>query len=113
VTQYLDKRATERVLREIARRGAGTTAVVEFLLDEAECDELGGAFRRQARAVAEGSGEPMISFYRREEVEHLLARCGFRAIELLDSTALGHRYLERSSCGLRLPGAALFAVARA
>ena len=111
VTQYLDKRATETVLCAIAAQGSGTTVVVEFLLAEAECDELGVAFRSQARAVAARSGEPMVSFYRRTEVEQLLARCGFRAIDLLDAEALGDLYIGRHG-SLRLPGAAIFAVAR-
>ena len=58
VTQYLDKRAIETVLSAIAAKGSGSTVVVEFLLAEAECDELGKAFRAQARAVAASSGEP-------------------------------------------------------
>jgi O-methyltransferase involved in polyketide biosynthesis len=111
-TQYLDKPATETVLRAIAGRAAGTVAVVEFLFDDAECDELGSAFRSRAMAVAEQSGEPMISFYCRAEVEPLLARCGFRAIELLGARALATRYLGHQ-VRLRLPGAAIFAVVRA
>jgi methyltransferase (TIGR00027 family) len=111
VTQYLSKQASESVLCAIAGQGAGTAAVVEFLLDEAECDELGALFRSQARTVAEQAGEPMISFYRRAEVEDLLAKCGFRSIELLDAKTLGDRYLRRS-VSLHLPGAAIFALAR-
>ena len=111
VTQYLDKRATESVLHAIAAQGSGTTAVVEFLLTEGECDELGVAFRAHAIAVTARFDEPMISFYRRGEIGRLLLRCGFNAIDLLDADAVSDRYLVHQG-GLRLPGAALFAVAR-
>jgi methyltransferase (TIGR00027 family) len=110
VTQYLDRPATEAVLRVIASQAVGTTAVVEFLLTDGGCDELGIAFRAQAIASTEHSGEPMISFYERTDIEPLLRRCGFASIDLLDARSLRDRYLARGS-KLRIPGAAIFAVA--
>ena len=112
VTQYLDKPTTESVLRVIAGQGSGTTAVVEFLLTEAECDELGAAFRAQGIAAAGQSREPMVSFYEPTEIERLLRRCGFGTIDLLATDTLRDRYLPPHSSGLRIPGAAIFATAR-
>jgi methyltransferase (TIGR00027 family) len=109
VTQYLDKPAVESVLGAIAGQGSGTTAVIEFLLNEAECDDLGAAFRAQGIASAAASGEPMVSFYEPIEIERLLRRSGFGTIDLLEADALHDRYL--APHGLRLPGAAIFAIA--
>jgi methyltransferase (TIGR00027 family) len=111
VTQYLDKPATESVLRAIAGQDSGTTAVVEFLLTEAQCDELGAAFRAQGIAGAGLFGEPMVSFYEPIEIERLLRRCGFGAIDLLEADSLNDRYLPPHGSGLRLPRAAIFATA--
>jgi methyltransferase (TIGR00027 family) len=110
VTQYLEKSATESVLAEIAAHGPGTTAVVEFLLDETECDDLGVAFLAHAIAGTQASGEPMVSFYRKAEVEPLIRGCGFGSVELLDAPALNQRYVADDS-GLCVPGAAIFAIA--
>jgi methyltransferase (TIGR00027 family) len=93
VTQYLDKPVTESVLRAIAGQDSGTTAVVEFLLTEAECDELGAAFRAHGIAVAGQSSEPMVSFYEPIVIERLLRRCGFGTIDLLETDTLHDRYL--------------------
>ena len=112
VTQYLDKPAIESVLRVIAGQDSGTTAVVEFLLTEAWCDELGAAFRAQGIAGAGQSGEPMVSFFEPIEIEQLLRRCGFGTIGLLETDTLYNRYLPPHGNGLRLPGAAIFATAR-
>lgn len=109
VTQYLEKSATEETLRAIAAQGRSTTVVAEFLLNETHCDELGRAFRAQALQSAR-SGEPMISFYEPSEIELLLRQCGFETIELLDADRLSSRYLAHGSA-LRMPGAAIFAVA--
>jgi methyltransferase (TIGR00027 family) len=111
VTQYLDKPTTESVLRTIAGQASGTTAVVEFLLTEGECDDLGAAFRAHGIAAAARSGEPMVSFYEPVEIERLLQRCGFATIDMLDSDTLNDRYLPPHSSGLRVPGAAIFATA--
>lgn len=52
----------------------------------------------------------MISFYEPSEIDPLLRRCGFETIELLDADSLSARYLAHGSA-LRMPGAAIFAIA--
>lgn len=104
VTQYLEKAATESTLRAIASKSSATTLVVEFLLNEATCDEFGSAFRARSMQTAEEAGEPMVSFYDRSEVEALLLGSGFREVELLDADALSARYLPPTS-QLRFPEA--------
>ena len=110
VTQYLEKSATDATLQAIAATGPGTTAVVEFLLTEGHCDELGFAFRSQSIMIGEQSGEPMISFYEPSEVDELFGRSGFTDVQLLDTHALTQRYIPPGS-QLRFPGAATFAIA--
>jgi methyltransferase (TIGR00027 family) len=58
VTMYLDRSVTEQVLKAIARRGAGTTLVVNFVLADDEADDFTRAVQATAAAVVARDGEP-------------------------------------------------------
>jgi len=111
VTMYLEHQVTEDVLAVIARQDAGTTLVVNFLLADADADDLSRAVQATAADVVRREGEPVRSRYTRSEVGGLLGSVGFSSVALLDAAALKDRYFPGRR-DLRLPDSTLVCVAR-
>jgi len=110
VTMYLEKSATESMLRTISAKEPGTVLVVNFLLALDGLDDLALAVRTTVAKAAAGAGEPVRAAYTREEIATLLGDTGFTSVELLDADALTSRYLgDRND--LRIPSSTIIAVA--
>ena len=108
---YLERSVTEQVLKDIARRGTGTTLVVNFLRAEHETDDVTRAVQATAAAVVGREGEPGRAAYTRSGCVDLLDRAGFSSITLLDAAALKKRYFPHRH-DLRLADSTLVCVAR-
>jgi methyltransferase (TIGR00027 family) len=111
VTMYLDRSVTEQVLKVIARRGAGTTLVVNFVLADDEADDFTRAVQATAAAVVAREGEPVRAAYTRSGCAGLLERAGFSSITPFDAAALKKRYFPHRR-EPRLPDSTLVCVAR-
>jgi O-methyltransferase involved in polyketide biosynthesis len=109
VTVYLSEQAATETLEAIARTDTGTTLIADFVLSADEHDELGRAAAASAASLVASVGEPVISTYRRRDVEALLHDAGFTHIELLDTTELARRYQQGTD--RILPGSTVIAVA--
>jgi len=107
---YLRPEATMTTLRTIAAGRAGTTLVVEFLLDAGSLGPLGHSARDAAAATAAADGEPVMAAYTREEVAGLLAEAGFGGADLFGAGRLRDRYL-RGRPDLPLHAATVIAIA--
>jgi O-methyltransferase involved in polyketide biosynthesis len=112
VTMYLERPVTEQVLKVIARRGAGTTLVVNFVLADDQTDDFTRAVQATAAAVVGREGEPIRAAYTRSGCTGLLERAGFSSITLVDAAALKERYFPHRR-DLRLADSTLVCVARA
>ncbi len=111
VTMYLERGAVKAVLAGIADAPAGTTLVVNFLLEEGDLGEPDRLVRVTSQGTVARSGEPIRSTYTRGECEEMLAGAGFASIEILDAEALADRYCSGRP-DLQLPATTLIAVAR-
>jgi methyltransferase (TIGR00027 family) len=104
VTMYLPREATMGTLRAIAAGHAGTTLIVNFLLDDAALDATQNVVRDAVATTTAAVGDPVLAAYTREEVAGLLARAGFGDVELLDASRMRDRYLRgRPDLPLRTP----------
>jgi len=111
VTMYLEPLVTEEILRTIARKGAGTTLVVNFVVADVELDDLSRAVQTTAADVVSRAGEPMRARFARGECVDLLEGAHFAQFSLLDAAALKERYFPRRA-DLRLPDSTLICIAR-
>lgn len=89
---YLEPKAIEATLRTIASHQAGTTLVVNFVIDS-DPDELTAAVHAAAAATAAASHEPVVTTYTVDDINTLLRDAGFGTVELMDAGALRARYL--------------------
>jgi O-methyltransferase involved in polyketide biosynthesis len=112
VAVYLTERAAAETLEVIAHTGVGTTLIVDFVLPPEERDELGRAAAASAASVVASVGEPVVSTYRRRDVDAPLRDAGFTEIELLDATELSRRYLQGGDHPV-LPASTVIAIASA
>jgi methyltransferase (TIGR00027 family) len=110
VTVYLTELATSETLDVIAHTGGGATLIVDFVLPRDERDELALAAGVSAASLVASVGEPVVSTYRRRDVEALLRDTGFTEVELLDATELSRRYLQGGDHPA-LPGSTVIAIA--
>lgn len=92
VTMYLQPAAIEATLRTIASHQAGTTLVVNFVIDS-DPDELTAAVHAAAAAAVAASHEPVVTTYSADDISTLLHDAGFQTVELMDAGALRARYL--------------------
>jgi O-methyltransferase involved in polyketide biosynthesis len=93
---YLERTAIEATLQTIASHQAGTTLVVNFVIDS-DPDELTAAVRAAANAAVAATHEPVVTTYAVDDIDTLLHDTGFRTVELMDAGALRARYLSARS----------------
>jgi len=105
VTPYLTKQAVERTLREAAAFStARTTLVLEFIAPpDTLNDEDAAHVRSEAEAVAK-LGEPWLSFFTSDDMQHALTQAGFTSVEHFGPAEAFDRYLRGRTDGARLPG---------
>jgi methyltransferase (TIGR00027 family) len=103
VTQYLTREAVLRTLREVAAFStARSTLVLDFI---APPDTLTDEEAALLTSVAEGTaklGEPFISFFTSDDMQHALTHAGFASVEHFGVEAFD-RYLRGRTDGARLP----------
>lgn len=82
VVYYLTPDMLAETARALARSmPTGSRLVLDYLFDEESCNPGDLEFRETMRAFVKRRGEPMRSAYSMHEMESLMARDGFRAIE--------------------------------
>ncbi len=105
VTQYLTPAAVERTFSDLADAASpGSKLVVEFIAPATSLAPDEAALVNAIAAGAAKVGEPWLSYFDSEEMENLLRRQGFSAVEHLGPEEATRRYLQGRLDGSRLPG---------
>jgi methyltransferase (TIGR00027 family) len=100
VTMYLTDDAVDQVLRTIAQLPPGTEVVLTFATPPDPQEEPARvAFAQRAAEV----GEPWITFFTPEALEHRLRSSGFSAVTFLTPAVARERYFRDRHDGLEAP----------
>lgn len=103
VSMYLTRDAIADTLRKVAGLAPGSTLVMSFMLPIELVDaEVRPGMEAAARG-ARANGTPFISFFTPEEMLALAREAGFPEVEHVSAAALGERYFQGRSDGLRPP----------
>jgi methyltransferase (TIGR00027 family) len=112
VTQYLTQNAVLRTLREVAAfSNAESTLVLEFLAPPHTLSDEDAAHLHSLAEVTAKLGEPWLSFFTSDDMQHALTQAGFASVEHFGPAEAFDRYLRGRTDGARLP--AHFRMARA
>src|SRR4051794_17054311 len=101
VTMYLTKDTTAATLRQLAALAPGSTVAMTFLLPLDLLDEADRPGLEISSRGARASGTPFLSFFSPGQMISLANEAGFGSAEVISSRALGDRFFDRRSDGLR------------
>jgi methyltransferase (TIGR00027 family) len=105
VTLYLTQEAVRRTLREVAAFStARSTVVLEFIAPPRHVDHRGAGLLTSSAEGAAKVGEPFISFFTADDMQHALTQAGFTSVEHFGPAEAFDRYLRGRTDGARLPG---------
>jgi methyltransferase (TIGR00027 family) len=105
VTQYLTQEAVRRTLGEVAAFStARTTLFLEFIAPPATLNDDDAAHVRSATEWSAKLGEPWLSFFTSDDMQHALTQAGFTSVEHFGPAEAFDRYLRGRTDGSRLPG---------
>lgn len=92
VTPYLTDDAIRATLKTVADAAPGSQVVVHYAIDDSLRDDLGRIYFQTMAAIAAQSGEPLITFWRPDEAEAIVADCGLTVLDHPDRDDLIARY---------------------
>ena len=105
VTQYLNQEAVRRTLGEVAAFStARSTLVLEFIAPPNTLTTEEAALLTSTAEGAAKVGEPFISFFTADDMQHALTQAGFTSVEHFGPAEAFDRYLRGRTDRARLPG---------
>ena len=100
VTAYLDVRAIETMLRNVASAVPASEIVLTYSPPESSLDEFSREFRSILLRVAADAGEPLITMLSPADASTLVERCGLRVVDHPDHDDIHQRYFAARNDGL-------------